>query len=41
VPNSKYEQQLQTYQNAIEAMGYTVVEKTLIYIGDEVVVVNF
>jgi ATP-dependent exoDNAse (exonuclease V) beta subunit len=40
-PNSKYEQQLQTYQNAIEEMGYTVVEKTLIYIGDGIVVVNF
>jgi ATP-dependent exoDNAse (exonuclease V) beta subunit len=40
-PNPKYELQLTNYQYAIEDMGYKVVEKALIYIGKEVVVVQF
>ena len=36
----KYQQQLENYQKAIEAMGYKVVKKTLIYIGKEIDVVN-
>ena len=37
-PNSKYEQQLENYQKAIEEMGYIVVEKVLVYIGSQIVV---
>jgi ATP-dependent exoDNAse (exonuclease V) beta subunit len=37
-PNSKYEQQLENYQKAIEDIGYKVVEKVLIYIGSQIVV---
>jgi ATP-dependent exoDNAse (exonuclease V) beta subunit len=40
-PNSKYELQLDNYQKAIEDMGYSVVEKHLVYIGNELVVVRF
>ena len=36
--NSKYQLQLENYQNAIELMGYKVVKKVLIYIGEEIVV---
>jgi ATP-dependent exoDNAse (exonuclease V) beta subunit len=39
-PNSKYELQLENYQKAIEEIGYTVVEKALVYIGKELVVVK-
>jgi ATP-dependent exoDNAse (exonuclease V) beta subunit len=38
VRNSKYETQLSNYQAAIEEMGYQVVEKIIIYIGDQLVV---
>lgn len=38
--NNKYKQQLETYQQAIEKMGYTVTKKVLVYINDEVKVVN-
>lgn len=38
--NPKYKIQLENYQKAIEDMGYEVVEKALIYIGKEVVVVK-
>jgi ATP-dependent exoDNAse (exonuclease V) beta subunit len=38
VHNSKYEMQLSNYQVAIEEMGYQVVEKIIIYIGDQLVV---
>jgi ATP-dependent exoDNAse (exonuclease V) beta subunit len=38
--NPKYELQLETYQNAIELMGYKVVKKSLIYIGEQINVVN-
>lgn len=38
--NPKYQLQLENYQNAIEKMGYTVVKKTLIYIGEQINVVH-
>ncbi|MEN9655544.1 MAG: hypothetical protein RL311_452, partial [Bacteroidota bacterium] len=38
VSNSKYELQLTNYQNAIEGMGYEVVEKALVFIGDQIMV---
>jgi ATP-dependent exoDNAse (exonuclease V) beta subunit len=38
--NSKYQLQLENYQNAIELMGYKVVKKALIYIGKTINVVN-
>jgi ATP-dependent exoDNAse (exonuclease V) beta subunit len=38
--NSKYQLQLEKYQNAIELMGYKVVKKALIYIGEQINVVN-
>ncbi|WP_338407316.1 UvrD-helicase domain-containing protein [uncultured Flavobacterium sp.] len=38
--NSKYQLQLENYQNAIELMGYKVVKKSLIYIGETIDVVN-
>jgi ATP-dependent exoDNAse (exonuclease V) beta subunit len=40
-PNPKHQLQLNNYQNAIEEMGYKVIEKALIYIGEEVKVVGF
>ncbi len=39
--NPKYQLQLENYQNAIEIMGYKVVKKALIYIGEKINVVNF
>ena len=38
--NPKYQLQLETYQKAIELMGYKVIKKSLIYIGEEINVVN-
>ncbi|WP_158730407.1 MULTISPECIES: exodeoxyribonuclease V subunit beta [unclassified Flavobacterium] len=38
--NVKYQQQLESYQSAIELMGYKVTKKALIYIGKEIEVVN-
>lgn len=38
VANSKYIEQLNDYQHAIEEMGYEVVEKVLIYISNQIVV---
>lgn len=38
--NPKYQVQLENYQNAIEKMGYKVTKKALIYIGEEIKVVN-
>ncbi|MEY3498518.1 MAG: hypothetical protein RL308_187 [Bacteroidota bacterium] len=38
--NSKYQLQLENYQNAIEKMGFKVTKKALIYIGEEIKVVN-
>jgi len=40
VINSKYTQQLQEYQDAIEDLGYKVLKKALVYIGTEIDVVN-
>jgi ATP-dependent exoDNAse (exonuclease V) beta subunit len=39
--NPKYQLQLENYQNAIELMGYKVVKKALIYIGEKINVVHF
>ena len=36
----KYKQQLDNYQNAIEKMGFKVVKKSLVYIGDKIEIVN-
>ena len=38
--NPKYQLQLENYQNAIELMGYKVVKKAIIYIGEQINVVN-
>jgi ATP-dependent exoDNAse (exonuclease V) beta subunit len=40
VHQPKYKLQLENYQNAIEKMGYKVVKKALIYIGERIEVVN-
>ena len=40
VHQSKYKLQLENYQNALEKMGYKVVKKTLVYIGERIDVVN-
>jgi ATP-dependent exoDNAse (exonuclease V) beta subunit len=37
----KYQLQLEKYQKAIELMNYTVVKKSLVYIGDKVKVLHF
>lgn len=36
----KYKLQLENYQLAIESMGYKVVKKSLVYIGDKIEIVN-
>jgi ATP-dependent exoDNAse (exonuclease V) beta subunit len=38
--NQKYQLQLENYQNAIEKMGLKVTKKALVYIGEEINVVN-
>ncbi len=38
--NSKYQLQLENYQEAIELMGYKVTKKSLVYIGEQINVVN-
>jgi len=40
VHNQKYQKQLETYEFAIEKMGFKVTKKALVYIGEEVNVVN-
>ncbi len=40
IHNAKYQQQLENYQKAIEKMDLNVVEKVLVYIGNEVIVVK-
>jgi ATP-dependent exoDNAse (exonuclease V) beta subunit len=40
IHNPKHQLQLENYQNAIELMGYTVKKKALIYIGEQINVVN-
>ena len=37
--NSKYQLQLENYQNAIELMGYKVTKKALVYIGKQINIV--
>ena len=37
---AKYGLQLESYQNAIEKMGYTVTKKALVYIGETLQVIN-
>jgi ATP-dependent exoDNAse (exonuclease V) beta subunit len=37
---SKYQQQLENYQSAIEKMGYKVTKKALVYIGETLEIVN-
>ncbi|HEU0124757.1 MAG TPA: ATP-dependent helicase, partial [Flavobacterium sp.] len=38
--NTKYQQQIQEYQDAIEDLGYKVLKKALVYIGAQIEVVN-
>jgi len=38
--NQKYQLQLENYQSAIEKIGLKVTKKALVYIGDEINVVN-
>ncbi len=38
--NGKYQLQLETYQNAIELMGFKVMKKSLVYVGTTINVVN-
>ncbi len=40
IHSQKYQLQLETYQNAIEKMGFQVTKKALVYIGEQVNVVN-
>lgn len=40
IHNPKYQLQLENYQNAIELMNYKVVKKALVYIGEQINVVN-
>jgi len=40
LPNSKYKNQLENYQIAIEKMGFKVLKKALVYIGDKIDVVH-
>ena len=40
IHNQKYQLQLENYQNAIEMMGFKVTKKALVYIGEQVNVVN-
>jgi len=40
VHNQKYQKQLENYQFAIEQMGFKVTKKSLVYIGEQVNVVN-
>ena len=37
---SKYQLQLENYQDAIEKMGFKVTKKALVYIGETLEVVN-
>ena len=37
---SKYQLQLENYQNAIEKMGYQVTKKALVYIGEKIEVIH-
>jgi ATP-dependent exoDNAse (exonuclease V) beta subunit len=37
---TKYQQQLENYQNVVEKMGFKVTRKALVYIGETINVVN-
>ena len=39
-PETKHNQQLENYQNQLEKMGFKVKQKSLVYIGQEIVVKN-
>ena len=41
IHNSKHQSQLENYKRAIEKMGYKVIKKALVYIGENINVVNF
>jgi ATP-dependent exoDNAse (exonuclease V) beta subunit len=41
IHNSKHQSQLENYKRAIEKMGYKVIKKALVYIGEDINVVNF
>jgi ATP-dependent exoDNAse (exonuclease V) beta subunit len=38
--NTKHKQQLDDYQNSIEAMGFKVLKKILVYVGEEIMPIN-
>ena len=40
VPMPKHHEQLENYQSAIELMNFKVIKKVLIYIGEQINVVN-
>ena len=37
---AKYQLQLENYQNVIEKMGFKVIKKALVYIGETLEIVN-
>ena len=39
--NPKYKIQLENYQKAIEDLGYKVIQKALVYVGDSISVISF
>jgi len=39
-PNSKHQKQLETYEQALEMMGFKVVKKALVYIGESMKIVT-
>ena len=41
IHNSKHQTQLENYTTAIEKMGYKVTKKALVYIGEDINVVNY
>jgi len=41
VHNSKYQKQLEEYEKSIANMGFKVLRKTIVYIGENIEVVQF
>jgi ATP-dependent exoDNAse (exonuclease V) beta subunit len=41
IHHQKHQLQLDKYQEAIELMGYKVVKKSLVYIGEKITVLDF
>ena len=39
-PNSKHQKQIETYEQALELMGYKVIKKALVYIGETLKIVT-